>query len=184
MLVRLFGGVPIPETFTNSLEGLEIPRKSIDEVYNYILEDLNYCENNLPIRGTDKYDVWRVSKGVVQTLLGEVYLTLASMENNDGYYKKCVEYCEKVIQSGVYSLVDNYSDLWYAFNINAKIMKNLSLNYNSQQRQNRLIGVIKCLDLPIVLLFQAMDICSIIVSALLFMHGRVMMKWIRVGKFL
>lgn len=79
--------MPIPETFTNSLEGLEIPRKSIDEVYNYILEDLNYCENNLPIRGTDKYDVWRVSKGAVQTLLGEVYLTLASMENNDGYYK-------------------------------------------------------------------------------------------------
>ena len=53
------------------------------------------------------------------TLFGEVYLTLASMENNDGYYKKCV-IAEKVIQSGVYSLVDNYSDLWYAFNINAK----------------------------------------------------------------
>ena len=41
-----------------------------------------------------------------------------------------------------------------------KIMKNLSFNYNSQRRQNRLIGVIKCLDLPIVLLSQAMDICS------------------------
>lgn len=89
MLVRLFGGVPIPETFTNSLEGLEIPRKSIDEVYNYILEDLNYCENNLPIRGTDKYDVWRVSKGVVQTLLGEVYLTLASMEIMMDIIKMC-----------------------------------------------------------------------------------------------
>ena len=37
VLVRLFGGVPIPETFTNSLEGLEIPRKSIDEVYNLSL---------------------------------------------------------------------------------------------------------------------------------------------------
>ena len=120
VLVRLFGGVPIPETFTNSLEGLEIPRKSIDEVYDYILEDLDYCEAHLPIRGTNKYDVWRVSKGAVQALLSEVYLTLASMEGNNEYYQKCVDNCEKIIQSGVYSLVSNYSDLWYAFNINAK----------------------------------------------------------------
>lgn len=95
VLVRLFGGVPIPETFTNSLEGLEIPRKSIDEVYDYILEDLDYCEAHLPIRGTNKYDVWRVSKGAVQALLSEVYLTLASMEGNNEYYQKCVDNCEK-----------------------------------------------------------------------------------------
>ena len=72
-----------PETFTNSLEGLEIPRKSIDEVYDYILEDLDYCEAHLPIRGTNKYDVWRVSKEQLQALLSEVYLTLASMEGNN-----------------------------------------------------------------------------------------------------
>lgn len=120
ILVRLFGGVPIPEGYTHSLEGLEIPRKSVDEVYTYILDDLAYCEKHLPLRGTDGYEVWRVSKGAVQALLSEVYLTLASMEGNNEYYQKCVDYCEEIIQSGVYKLVDNYLDLWYAFNINAK----------------------------------------------------------------
>lgn len=154
VLVRLFGGVPIPETFTNSLEGLEIPRKSIDEVYDYILEDLDYCEAHLPIRGTNKYDVWRVSKGAVQALLSEVYLTLASMEGNNEYYQKCVDNCEKIIQSGVYSLVSNYSDLWYAFNINAKNNQEsiFELQFSAEAKQanwcNQMFGFANSFTIP------------------------------------
>jgi starch-binding outer membrane protein, SusD/RagB family len=102
------------------MEGLEIPRKSVSEVYDYIIADLEYCETNLPLRGTSDYDVWRVSKGAVQALLSEVYLTRASMEGVTDYYQKCVDYCEKVINSGVYSLVSNYKQLWFAFNASAK----------------------------------------------------------------
>ncbi len=120
ILVRLFGGVPIPASYTNSLDGLEIPRKSVEEVYNYIIQDLEYCETNLPTRGTTGYDVWRASKGAAQALLGEVYLTRASMEGVTAYYQKCVDYCQKVISSGVYSLVGDYKNLWYAFNASAK----------------------------------------------------------------
>lgn len=120
ILVRLFGGVPIPASYTNSLDGLEIPRESVETVYKYIIEDLEYGENNLPVRGTSGYDVWRVSQGAVQALLSEVYLTRASMEGVAEYYQRCVDYCEKIINSGIYSLVNDYKDLWYAFNANAK----------------------------------------------------------------
>lgn len=120
ILVRLYGGVPIPESFTEGLNGLEIPRKSVDDVYNYILTDLTYCEENLPIRGSDNYDVWRVSKGAAQSLFSELYLYRASMEGNTEYYNKCKEYCEKVINSNIYSLVPNYKNLWYFFNKDAK----------------------------------------------------------------
>lgn len=115
-LVRIFGGVPIKEGVTEGLDGLEIPRNTVDEVYDYIIADLEYAEANLPLRGQADYDVWRVSKGAAQALLGELYLFRGSMNDNSADYQKCVDYCKKVIDSGAYRLIDNYKDLWYAFN--------------------------------------------------------------------
>jgi len=114
-LVRLYGGVPIPSSYTNSLEGLEIPRSSVEEVYAYIINDLEYCESVLPEKGTSDYDIWRVSKGAAQALLGELYLYRGSMNNDASDLQKCVDYCKKVINSGTYRLLDNYLDLWYCF---------------------------------------------------------------------
>lgn len=120
ILVRLYGGVPIPATYTSSLEGLEIPRQSVSDVYDYIIKDLEYCDMHLPLKGSADYDVWRASKGAAEALLGEVYLTRASMEGVPDYYQKCKDYCLKVIKSKVYDLVPDYKNLWYAFNANAK----------------------------------------------------------------
>ncbi|MBB4045787.1 hypothetical protein GGR06_003609 [Bacteroides reticulotermitis] len=137
ILVRLYGGVPIPETFTSSLDGLEIPRESVETVYDYIITDLEYCESILPTRGTSSYEVWRVSKGAVQALFSEVYLTLASMEDNNSYYQKCIDYSEKVIKSDIYDLVEEYTDLWYAFNANAKNNKEsiFELQFSAEANQ-------------------------------------------------
>jgi hypothetical protein len=119
-LVRLYGGVPIPESFTEGLTGLEIPRKSVSEVYDYIIADLEYCDQNLPVRGTSGYDVWRASKGAADALLGELYLTRYSMEGNADFLTKSKEYNEKVLDSGVYSLLPDYKNVWLMFNKNAK----------------------------------------------------------------
>lgn len=115
-LVRIFGGVPIPDGMTDELTGLDIPRKSVEEVYSYIISDLEYADDNLPERGTDGYDVWRASKGAAETLLGEVYLYRGSMNGDASDYQKCVDYCKRVIDSGKYQLLSDYKDLWYAFN--------------------------------------------------------------------
>jgi len=120
ILVRIYGGVPIPTSYTKGLEGLKIPRETVETVYEYVIDDLEYCEQNLPVKGTSDYDVWRASKGAAQALLSEVYLTRASMEGITDYYQMCVDYCERVIDSEVYDLVDNYKDLWFAFNAEAK----------------------------------------------------------------
>lgn len=117
-LLRIFGGVPIPEGMTAGIDNLEIPRKSVDEVYAYIIADLEFAEANLPERGTSGYDVWRASKGAAQTLLSEVYLYRGSINDSQEDYQKCVDYCRKVIDSGTYKLISNYKDLWYAFNPN------------------------------------------------------------------
>jgi len=120
-LVRLFGGVPIPETYTASKEGLEIPRKSVAETYDYIIADLEYAEANLPLKSAyAAADKWRPGKGAAQAFLGEVYLTRASMEGNSAFYQKSKEYSGKVITSTEYQLEPDFKNLWYWWNTNNK----------------------------------------------------------------
>jgi len=120
-LVRLFGGLPIPESYTESLAGLEIHRKTVDETYAYIIADLEYAESNLPVKSAyATADKWRATKGAAEALLGKVYLTRGSMDSNSAYFTKAKEYCGKVIQSGEYQLESDFKNLWYWWNTNNK----------------------------------------------------------------
>ena len=75
ILVRLYGALPIPENYTNGLDGLKIPRKTIEENYTQIIEDLIYAIEKLPLKSQyGKDEIWKISKGAAQALLGDVYL--------------------------------------------------------------------------------------------------------------
>ncbi|MCY1722044.1 RagB/SusD family nutrient uptake outer membrane protein [Prolixibacteraceae bacterium Z1-6] len=120
-LVRLWGGVPIPETFTAGLDGLELPRKSFDETYDYIIKDLEYCIQNLPKKSEyESSDIWRASKGAAQSLLGDVYLTYADMSGDASYYTKSRDVLKDVISSGEYDLEPDFKDLWFWWNTDNK----------------------------------------------------------------
>lgn len=137
-LLRLFGGVPISTKYTNGIDGLDIPRSSVEETYNRILEDLKEAEALLPTRGTSGYDVWRISQGAAQAALGEVYLYRATMnDNNVEDLKLAKEYSEKVIKSQVYDLMPEFTDNFYWFNANAKNCKEslFELQYSAQAGQ-------------------------------------------------
>jgi hypothetical protein len=118
-MVRIHGGLAIPESFTETLDGLEIPRKTVDETYQYIIDDLIYAEEKLPVKSKQR-DVWRVSKGTAQALLGKVYLTRGSMTGNTEYFQKSKEYSKKVMDSNEYSLEPDFKNLWYWWNTNCK----------------------------------------------------------------
>lgn len=121
-LMRLYGGVPIVTTYTNGLEGLEVPRNTIDECYDQVTKDLEDAAASLPERGDDaSYAVWRAHKGSCLALLGEVYLYRASMNNNNkDYLTKARDYSKQVIDSHKYELMSNFTDQFYWFNANAK----------------------------------------------------------------
>lgn len=120
-LVRLFGGVPIPETYTQSMEGLQLPRKTVAETYDYIIADLEYAEANLPLKSAlAAADKWRPGKGAAQAFLGEIYLTRASMEGKTEFYQKSKEYSGKVIASAEYQLEPDFKNLWFWWNTNNK----------------------------------------------------------------
>jgi len=123
LIARIYGGAPIIKTVTTSIDNLSFPRASLDDTYAFIIEDLEYAEENLPVRGTNGYDVWRFSKGSAQAYLANLYLYRASMAGSGGYttfdkelLKKAKEYCEKVIQSNAYDLESDFGNLWCSLN--------------------------------------------------------------------
>lgn len=122
-MVRIYGGVPIIKEAVKDISNLEFPRATADEVYNFIVEDWEFAEANLPTRGEGGYDVWRASKGAAQAYLGNLYLYRASMAGEGGYktydktlLNKAAEYCKKVIDSKVYELVPDFGNLWCSLN--------------------------------------------------------------------
>ncbi|MDJ1482329.1 RagB/SusD family nutrient uptake outer membrane protein [Cytophagaceae bacterium YF14B1] len=100
-LVALWGGVPVYKRPTETLAE-SAPRSSVDEVYQFIIDELTAIQADLPLSyGSD--DKGRITKGAVQALLGRVYMA-------KGDYASAKTELEKVKDSKVYSLVSNYSD--------------------------------------------------------------------------
>src|SRR5690625_4993257 len=106
-LVRVFGGVPI---ITDQANGDET-RSSVLEVYKLVESDLKDAAENLP-------ESWgkptgRITSGAARTALADLYLTWAGWPVKDeSKYSLAAEVAKEVMESGVYSLLDNYGDLW------------------------------------------------------------------------
>jgi starch-binding outer membrane protein, SusD/RagB family len=74
-LVRLYGPVPLVEKVITGEESLKISRSPENDIYNLILSDLKFAEENLP----ESYIVTekgRLTKWAAKGILGKVYLTL------------------------------------------------------------------------------------------------------------
>ncbi|MBQ9229756.1 MAG: RagB/SusD family nutrient uptake outer membrane protein [Prevotella sp.] len=111
-LVRYFGGVPI---VLHDGEGEGAPRNSVDEVYHQIVEDLTAGEQ-LPANYTTLDS--KANSLAASALLSKVYLVWAQTSSDEGkanqrdYYQKAVDYANKVINSGKYSLLNKFIDNW------------------------------------------------------------------------
>ncbi len=117
LLVRIYGGCPIPDGMTEGLDGLEIARKTVDETYEYIIADLEYAISTLPEKSAYSDDEkWKATKGSAQGILGEVYLTRGSMTGNSEYFTKSKEVNKELIESGEYALENDFKDLWCWWN--------------------------------------------------------------------
>ncbi|MDO4758088.1 MAG: RagB/SusD family nutrient uptake outer membrane protein [Rikenellaceae bacterium] len=138
-LLRLWGGVPLPLTYTNGIEGLELGRATLDETYEQAIKDIAEAEKLLPERGAANYDVWRISKGACNAALGQIYLYRASMNNNNTEYLSLSrQYSEAVIKSKKYDLMPEFTDNFYWFNANAKnnMESIFELQYSTQSGQS------------------------------------------------
>jgi len=123
-LVQLWGEVPI----VTEIDSTNLTRQSIDNVYGQIVKDLTDAETLLP-----DYDASPInpSKGAAEALLARAYLVWGDVPLNQseveaikdsktdpGFRKdnakleKAVEWANKVIDSGNYKLLSNYTHLF------------------------------------------------------------------------
>ncbi|MEZ4883809.1 MAG: RagB/SusD family nutrient uptake outer membrane protein [Chitinophagales bacterium] len=101
-LVRIYGGVPLitaPPVFGADLL---YPRAKVAEVYALISADLEFAAEYLPITWGG-INLGRATKGAANAYLAKAYLT-----NRE--YIKARDAAKKVIDSGVYDLMESYAD--------------------------------------------------------------------------
>ncbi|MFC5409349.1 RagB/SusD family nutrient uptake outer membrane protein [Larkinella bovis] len=100
-LVTMWGNIPLYKNYVTSVEGA-LPRSPEKEVYDFIIADLKAAQEALPTT-YNADNLGRATKGAAQMLLARVYLQQAD-------YANAKTELQKVISSGVYSLVDEYTD--------------------------------------------------------------------------
>lgn len=115
---ELLGVIKVDKEITQS-EAYESGRASLQEMYDFIVEDLKYAEMNLPASygGTDK---GRATNAAATALLGKVYMTMAGYPLNKGtaYYELAIGKFKEIINNTAYSLVPSYKDLFDVANKN------------------------------------------------------------------
>lgn len=120
-LVRFFGDVVF---YTENLGADEYDQEKApaDEVYAQIIADLSAAIPDLPEKTKlTSEDSYRATKGAANTLLGKVYLYMASpyFQQRYSFEKSALEYYtlaaglfSTVIETGIYDLEPAYDDIW------------------------------------------------------------------------
>jgi hypothetical protein len=111
-LVRLFGGVPImahPLALNETIP----PRDSAEDVYNFIIKDLNEAAQLLPLERKDQLEIGRATRGAALSLK-------AIISTYFNKYDVAARTAKEVMDLGVYGLVDNYEKLFHPVYENSK----------------------------------------------------------------
>lgn len=108
-LVVAWENVPLKKNETADLTNLEIASSSPEEVYDFIIEDLQYAISILePRQGGG-----RATKGSAQALLGKVYLQMSGFPlNQTSRLTDAKTVLKEVIDSGVYELFPDYHEIF------------------------------------------------------------------------
>ncbi len=102
-LVRIFGGVPEVTNVVTAAESSNIPRATVQEIYDFIVKDLTDAVSKLP---DPSQTTWgRASKGAAVALLAKVYVYLQDWQD-------AKKYLDELFSEFNYSLVPHYGDLF------------------------------------------------------------------------
>lgn len=109
LLVQLFGPVHLTLTETQGVE-TEATRAPVADVYNAIIDDLNYAVEVLPVEASD---YGRATKPAAEHLLSKVYLTRAGSEAAQADdYENAAKFAENVINNYSFHLLDDFAKVF------------------------------------------------------------------------
>ncbi len=102
ILATQFGTPPLVKESITSLENTRIGNSSPGEILDFVEQDFQFAQDNLPAVWDDA-NVGRATSGAATAYLGKVYLYRQK-------YQEAVEEFDDVLQSQTYSLTTNYGD--------------------------------------------------------------------------
>ncbi|HKJ31324.1 MAG TPA: RagB/SusD family nutrient uptake outer membrane protein [Balneolales bacterium] len=113
-LVRIFGAVPIITNTSQLIKQPEVPRNKVADVYQFIINDLQFAANNLPDTPTQP---GRVTKWSAEGYLTRVYLFKAALDHsgqseNTADLKEAQKYGKDVCDNSGISLLPNFANLF------------------------------------------------------------------------
>lgn len=118
-LVRLFGTIPITTEVINDYTTLySYPRKSIEDIYKLIIEDLTDAITDLPNQHSMESNRGRATRIAAQTMLGDVYMTKKDFESAKTQLKNVVDFAKD--NPEVLGLENNVEDIYDSNNANGK----------------------------------------------------------------
>ncbi|MBE0654698.1 MAG: RagB/SusD family nutrient uptake outer membrane protein, partial [Bacteroidales bacterium] len=113
-LFYFFRGVPIitvPQSI-NDKESWLVPRNSADEVFNFIVSELEASAPVLPKEWEEANDHGRATSGAAYGLLARVLLYQACLKNDNDLYTKAAEAAKRVMDQGIYELFTLDQDIF------------------------------------------------------------------------
>lgn len=124
LLVENFGGVAIVKDEINTPVTHFTPG-SEQEVYDFIIDDLNNAINGLDLTTAD---FGRATKGAAKHLLSLIYLTRGYKSfGSSADFTKATQLAEEVISSGAYTLLPSFADVFNPAN-----QKNKEIIFSAQ----------------------------------------------------
>lgn len=106
-LVKTYGEVPLINFPILKPEDAIQPKSSVDRLYEFIDSNLQVAVQYLPLTNLEYGSAYegRLTKGAANTLWAQTYLFRSD-------WAKVIALCTEVINSGQYSLLPEFSDIW------------------------------------------------------------------------
>lgn len=115
-LVRLFAGVPICKTVPTLSESYTLKRSTMQEVYDFIEEDLKAASNLLP----ESTVTGRFNKYVAEAYMGKVLVFESGYPLRDNKWSEAKDWLKKVIDSNKYEFFNSFADIFLLKNESGK----------------------------------------------------------------
>ncbi|MCY4217264.1 MAG: RagB/SusD family nutrient uptake outer membrane protein [Flavobacteriaceae bacterium] len=113
VLVRIYGDIPLIEKPQNLSDNLQVSRAPVAEVYEFILEDLNFAKEHMKWLSEMPQSGGRVSKNAVLGVLTRVYSTMAGHPLQDtSKWEMAASTAKELIDTNFHDLLPNYSQIF------------------------------------------------------------------------
>ncbi|MBV7532015.1 RagB/SusD family nutrient uptake outer membrane protein [Chitinophaga sp. sic0106] len=131
-LVMNWGPVPVIEDNLAIMTDTSVVRNTVESVWEFIIRDLRYAEENLP---STPYQKGRITKWAAKGMLAKAYLTRAGLNQSGTRVQLDLDsaaiLADDVIKNSGASLMENYEDLFLtASNNNSESLFALQWKYD------------------------------------------------------